>query len=806
MFKRRFLSTFKPLYNLNRIPIGRTRDIGIIAHIDAGKTTTTERMLFFSGKTKRIGNVDQGDTVTDYLQSERERGITIQLAAITIPWNNHKINIIDTPGHADFTFEVIRSLRVLDGALTILDAVAGVEPQTEKVWKQAQELSIPKILFVNKMDRDGADFNKTIKEIIIKLQTRVVICALPYYEIIDNLPIFKGIIDVVNQKVLIWDLDSDSNGKVVKVVDPKDEIQTTIKHSRESMVETLGEFNEEIIDSFLEHDEDYLAIPPELINRAIRQTCIANQVTPVFCGSAFKNIGIQPIIDAVTLYLPSPLEIKVPEVKTIAIRNRKRHKQQQISTKMDPQKGLVINNQPNLSVSLVFKVFTDSIRGVMTFFRVYSGSINVNTKFVNTRTGNVHLLRNLLLMHGDEPIPVNQISSGNIGVIAGNEEIVTGDTLVSYGTGKNIKDVNISLLPIEVPPPLFNASIIPLTAGDERYMNECIDSLVREDPSLQVTTDEDLGQTILSGMGELHLEIVKDRLVRDMNAKVKFSNVAVSYKETLTSPSATIRVQDPEVSEIFLEIEIDGFEGDAAQSSFYEESGCELLDDNNMIIIEPAAIPQSFYTAIEERRWKLELSLDGLYETIFQGLEVGLTIGGPIIGLSLHSLVIRVKALGYPIEDKTNYKIKLLDLSRKALDMAIKSLPINQFTLLEPIMDTKIYVSSDKLGDVTHDLTIRCEATILAIDDETTENLELASWAIQEASKIYLPTDIFTQEVNHEINSKKIIKAHTPLREMIGYLNKLQSITKGKSTFDMTYLGMTRTTTNRMKTILKDFQ
>lgn len=815
--------------NLNKIPINRTRDIGIIAHIDAGKTTTTERMLYFSGKTRRIGNVDQGDTVTDYLDSERERGITIQLAAITIPWNHKKINIIDTPGHADFTFEVIRSLRVLDGAVTILDAVEGVEAQTEKVWKQAHELNIPKIAFINKMDREGAGFSRTVKEIIQKLQTRVVLCNLPYFTIDkENVPVFKGVLDVLNKKVLNWDLSTDETGKTVEVVDAVEgsvEFEQ-IQKSREALVETLGELNEEIIDCFLENDEDCMKIPNQVINKAIRTACINNEITPVFCGSAFKNIGVQPLMDGITSYLPSPLETNIPEItssKKIVKSKLKRVKSEsatseQISVpvKLDSHKGLIINNDPNLTVALAFKVITDKIRGVMTFFRVYSGKLTHNTTFINTRTGKKYPAKNLLLMHGDEPQSIQSISSGDIGVIAGNEEIITGDTLVSHGpsNSKSFNDLqlNLKLLPIEIPPPLFNSSIEPLTAGDERYMNECIQSLVREDPSLHVQQDEELGQTIISGMGELHLEIIRDRLVNDMKAKVKLRDIAVSYKETLTrSNYQSTKVVDEEHN-VMIEINLDSFEGDAFESDFAEEEGSEILDqDNNIIIFEPDSTPQYMYDAIDERRWKCEYSLGQLQDTIAQGLQIGLQMGGPLMGFALHSMVIRIKKWDYPIEDKSSsgQVSKLLDISRRSVVMALNELSSDNFTLLEPIMQTKVYINADKLGDVSHDLSQRCHANIVAIEDEGAENVDLVNWAMDESNRIYLPEDYTMKQTSSndqpQLKSKKIIVAETPLREMIGYLNKLRSITKGRSTFDMTYMGMRRANKSRVNTILKSF-
>ncbi|EGV64588.1 Ribosome-releasing factor 2, mitochondrial [Yamadazyma tenuis] len=808
----------------NSIPIKRTRDIGIIAHIDAGKTTTTERILFFSGKTKRIGNVDQGDTVTDYLESERQRGITIQSAAITIPWNNNKINIIDTPGHADFTFEVVRSLRVLDGAVTILDAVEGVEAQTEKVWKQAQELELPKIAFINKMDREGAGFSRTVKEVVEKLQTRVVLCTLPYFEDRkDNVPEFKGVVDVINQKLLVWDLENDPNGRKISVLDASErpQILESIHKARESMIETLGEFDDAIIDAFLEHDENCMAISGSLINEAIRAACISNDVTPVFCGSAFKNIGVQPLMDGITNYLPSPLQIQLPQLTSHrrATKTKKSNKQKkdfqenvEVPVKMDSNLGIVINNNPSLTVALAFKVITDKIRGVMIFFRVYSGKLTTNTTFINTRTGKKHTVRNLLLMHGDEPEPVQAISSGNIGVIAGNEEIITGDTLVSHGsaTTKSFSDLemNLKLMPIDIPPPLFNSSIEPLTAGDERYMNQCIQSLLREDPSLTVFQDEELGQTIISGMGELHLEIVRERLVNDMKAKVKLRDVAVSYKETITKPNyQVIKVEDDE-SKVNIEITLDTFEGESSESVFAEEEGAELLDqDNNIVIFEPLATPEYMFSAIDERRWKSEYSLENLQDAIVQGLQIGLQIGGPILGFSLHSTVIRIKRWDFPVDDKSVNISRLLDITRRAVMKSIAELDPQAFTLLEPLMETKVYITSDKLGDVTHDLTQRCQANILSIEDEGTDNVEKINWAIQEAQKIYLPED-YTMKKSSEsadIKNKKIVVAETPLREMVGYLSKLRSITKGRSTFDMTYLGMRRVVKARLNGIIKEF-
>lgn len=806
---------------LNAVPPVKTRNIGIIAHIDAGKTTTTERMLFYSGKTLRIGNVDEGDTVTDYLPSERLRGITIQLAAISIPWNTHKINIIDTPGHADFTFEVSRSLRVLDGAVTILDAVAGVEAQTEKVWHQAAALNIPRIAYINKMDRPGAGFSRTVKEIVSKLQTRVVCVNLPYFENVNSEPVFKGVIDVIHNKLLLWEGGAGLDGTKISAKDivENSELYKMVASSRESMVETLGEFDDSIIESFFEHDENYMAIPAAVLQASINKMTINNNITPVFCGLSFRNIGVQPLMDGVVRYLPSPLQIELPEVtSSISKINKKKKKSQKkasttedaIPMKMDPTKGLVINNNHNLTVALAFKVITHPARGVMTFFRVYSGQLASNSTVVNTRTGKKLNLRKIMLMHGDTPEEVNRIAAGNIGVVAGTEDdIITGDTLVSHGVtkGKHFSDLeaNLKLHPIDIPPPLFNSSIEPATAGDARYMNDCIKMLLREDPSLHVSEDEDMGQTVLNGMGELHLEIIKDRLVNDMKANVRLRDVAVSYKETVARPDGTSATCDHfDNAEINAEVLFDSFEGEAGESYFADEEGAILLEqDNNILILEPGATPQYMLDAVQERRWKLDHTLQELQDSLIQGCITGLQMAGPRFGLPLHSCVLRIKSWNFPIDVKGPHSSALLDVGRRSVTKAVKELnekSENNFGVLEPLMKTKVYVDSKLLGDVMHDLNNRCLATVLAVED-VGESLDKQNWALEEAEKIYLPPDYTMKQAHQDLTEKKVIIAETPLREMVGYLLKLRSMTQGRGVFDMSYIGMRRVLQQRLDAI-----
>lgn len=826
----RLFSAAAPLREpkLNAVPPDRTRNIGIIAHIDAGKTTTTERMLFYSGKTLRIGDVDNGDTITDYLPSERERGITIQLAAISIPWNNHKVNIIDTPGHADFTFEVIRSLRVLDGAVTILDAVAGVEAQTEKVWRQAAALKIPRIAYVNKMDRSGAGFSRTVKEIILKLQTRAVLVNLPYWEEqgIED-PRFAGVIDVLHKKLLKWDA-TDTSGKQIEVVDLDGsdknlvDVYSTLLKSREAMVETLGELDDQVIEEFFDHDEDYMKVSAATLIKAIRKGTIANELTPILCGSSFRNIGVQPLMDAVVNFLPSPLEIPIPEITSLAskrVGKRKLEKVKQevsVPAVMDPKKGLILNKSPNLTVALAFKVITHPIRGPMTFFRVYSGTLASNSTVVNNRTGNKIHLKKLMLMHGDTPEDVQSILAGNIGVVAGtHDEIITGDTLISRGsTGSksfNELESNMKLHPIEIPPSLFNSSIEPLTLGDSRHMNECINVLLREDPSLKVHVDEEMGQTILSGMGELHLEIMRDRLVNDMKAKVRLRDVAVSYKETVVLPNGkTTKIFGPSDERSFVELSLDSFEGLSSESLFADEDGATLLDqDNNIVILGLDAASSGLKQAIAERRWKSESSLEDLEEAILQGCLTGLQLGGPLFGLPLHSCVVRVTKWDFPVQLNDESPSVLIDAARRAVVKALDDLhaaSANNFGILEPIMNVKVSIDSDMIGDVTQDLNNRCQATILSIDDEDSSKLDGQHWAYAEAEKIYVPPDYTMKNSEYLFKSKNLISAQAPLREMVGYLLKLRSITQGRGNFDMSYNGMSRATHTRFKAIQSEFQ
>lgn len=905
--------------NLNLIPLHKIRNVGIIAHIDAGKTTTTERMLYYSGSIKQIGDVDQGDTITDYLPAERDRGITIQSAAVTMPWNQSKINVIDTPGHVDFTFEVIRSLRVLDGAVTILDAVAGVEAQTEKVWKQAKSLRLPSVVYINKMDRMGSGFSRTCRDIITKLRTKIVLVNIPYF--VENKEtrelIFSGVVDVLNKKLLKWDLNAEGeDGSKITVVDLEQHKDTypqsyqELCKARESAIETLCEFDDNLVDAFLESEEDYMKVSAKDINTALRQATISDQVAPVLCGASFKNIGVQPLLDAVIDYLPNPNETRIPEItskfsntsnkKKRSVRNDKQQqqnsdsKQQQgaqyaVPAKTDPASGLLVNNNNHLSLGLAFKVITDYRKAPMIFVRVYSGRIQNGGTVLNTRTGKKFRITNLFLINGNTTQHIDKLTCGNIGVITaslvssaddssgangssnGSEsmdanahlgsgansvhlsdinEIKTGDTLLTHFTKKDgLKsfkglETGIALNPIAVPPSIFITSLEPRTLNDKRILDENLKILLREDPSLRVFENEE-GQTLISGMGELHLEIVKDRLINDMKTNCEISKVMVTYKETLLNLTPIInRVIEggkEEGDDFVIEFEIVPFDGPVEEHPLYEDDACIALPNNdNLVHIPLSAAPESVQQFINNESnennnnsntfWPLQVKYEQVINAIVSSCISTLQNGGAIANLPLNSVMISVRKWNVPknaIEVKT-----LLTLTRDAVLESLRQLnPENDFTILEPIMNIQVFASNEDLGKVSHDLTSSRKAEIMAIEDEAEVSFSTSSAEavegeeedavdyIKEAEKQYLPYDP-TLPINGSVGGSstgasgnerlqkevgaKVIYAYAPLREMIGYLSKLRSLTKGRSTFLMEYQGLRKVTKDRLDKIRED--
>ncbi len=479
--------------------MNKVRNIGIIAHVDAGKTTTSERILYYTGKTHRIGSVDDGTTVTDWMDQERERGITIVSAAITAEWDGHVINIIDTPGHIDFTAEVQRCLRVLDGGIVVFDAVQGVEPQSETVWRQSDGYKVPRICFINKMDRVGADFDRAVQMIADRLGANPVKMQLP----MGAEDLFAGVVDLLTMQAITW---QDKLGAQREYSDIPAELMEAAQAARSEMIEKISETDDDLMEMYLEGEEPTL----EQLKVALRKACIANDINPVFCGTALKNKGVQPVLDAVIDYLPSPLD--VPAVKGTIPRT-----EDEIERKPS-------DNEP--LAALAFKLVTDPYMGKLTYFRVYSGVIEQGTRIENTSKGKKERVGRLIRMYADRREEVKSVGAGDIAAVLGFKHTFTGDTLSD-------SDNQIVLESIDFPEPVISISVEPKSSSDLDKMGEALHKLAEEDPTFKVESDES-GQTIISGMGELHLEILVDRMMREFNVQANIGTPRVSYREAMT--------------------------------------------------------------------------------------------------------------------------------------------------------------------------------------------------------------------------------------------------------------------------------
>jgi elongation factor G len=487
-------------------PLERTRNIGIMAHIDAGKTTTTERILYYTGKSYKIGEVHEGAATMDHMVQEQERGITITSAATTCIWNNHRINIIDTPGHVDFTIEVERSLRVLDGAVTVFDSVAGVEPQTETVWRQANKYGVPRMCFVNKMDRIGANFYRTVDMVKSRLQANALVVQLPIGAggPESNEP-FIGLVDLIKNKALIW-RDEELGAKWDEVEIPANMADQAAEY-REVMLETVATEDEALMEKYLGGEE----LTEAEIKAAIRKGTIDNVFVPILCGSAFKNKGVQPMLDAVIDFLPSPLDI--PPAKGIVIKGGEEHE-----TTRGPQDSSF--------AALAFKIVADPF-GKLTYFRVYSGEINKGEEVYNSTKEKRERLGRILLMHANQREDLDVAMAGDIVAGLGFKEVTTGDTLCD-------RENQVILERMEFPEPVIHVAIEPKTKSDQDKLGKALKSLSDEDPTFRIRTDEETGQTIISGMGELHLEVLVDRMVREFNVEATVGKPQVAYRETVT--------------------------------------------------------------------------------------------------------------------------------------------------------------------------------------------------------------------------------------------------------------------------------
>ncbi len=482
----------------------KTRNIGIMAHIDAGKTTTTERILYYTGRTYKMGEVHEGAAVMDWMEQEQERGITITSAATTAEWNGHRINIIDTPGHVDFTVEVERSLRVLDGAIALFDSVAGVEPQSETVWRQADKYRVPRIAYINKMDRIGADFARGVQTMVDRLGAHPVPIQLP----IGAESEFAGIIDLVENVAIIY---KDELGKEQEVIDiPADQVERAAQ-AREHLLEEVSRYDDELLEMILEDEE----IPAARLKASIRAATLAIVLTPVLCGSSFKNKGVQPLLDAVIDYLPSPLD--VPPVEGLE------------PDKASENGGAPAHREASDDEpfsALAFKIMADPYVGKLTYFRVYSGKLAAGSRVLNVTSGRTERIGRILMMHANEREELPEVHAGDIAAAVGIKQVVTGDTLAA-------PDRPIKLEMIEFPEPVIKVAIEPRTKADQEKMSVALGRLAEEDPTFQVQTNEETGQTEISGMGELHLEVLVDRMLREFKVEANVGRPQVSYRETI---------------------------------------------------------------------------------------------------------------------------------------------------------------------------------------------------------------------------------------------------------------------------------
>ena len=630
------------------VPLDRTRNIGIMAHIDAGKTTTTERILYYTGINYKIGEVHEGTATMDWMVQEQERGITITSAATTCLWRDHRVNIIDTPGHVDFTIEVERSLRVLDGAVGVFCSVGGVEPQTETVWRQADKYQVPRIAFVNKMDRLGADFFRVVQMIKDRLGARAVPLQLP----IGAEDKFVGIIDLVRMKAIVWE-DESLGAKFRDEAIPEEMAVVAAEH-REKLIEAAADSDETIMEKYLEGREISQA---ELIS-AIRNATLEIKIIPVLCGSAFRNKGVQPLLDAVVEYLPSPLDI--PPVKGI-----------------DPDSQLPDERPPKDDSpfsALAFKIMTDPFVGTLSFFRVYSGSLTAGASVYNSTKGKRERIGRLLKMHANKREEIKEVYAGDIAAAVGLRTATTGDTLCDE------KDP-IILESIEFPEPVISIAIEPKSKADQEKLGLSLQKLATEDPSFRVRTDEETGQTIISGMGELHLEIIVDRLLREFNVGANVGKPQVAYKET-------VRKSVEQQGKFIRQTGGRGQYGDVWIKLEPQQPGAgfEFVD-----AIKGGSIPREYIPAVEKG--------------VKEATENGALAGYPIVD-------VKVTLLDGSYHDVDSSEIAFKIAGSMAFkEAARKASPV----LLEPIMSVEVVVPEDFMGDVIGDLNSR-RGKVLGMD------------------------------------------------------------------------------------------
>jgi elongation factor G len=620
-----------------------TRNIGIMAHIDAGKTTTTERILYYTGRTYKMGEVHEGAAVMDWMAQEQERGITITSAATTASWKDHRINILDTPGHVDFTVEVERSLRVLDGAIALFDSVAGVEPQSETVWRQADKYHVPRIAYINKMDRIGADFERGVQTMTDRLGAHPIPIQLPIGAEAD----FRGIVDLVENRAIVY---KDELGKEQEIVEIPAELAEPAAAAREHLLEEVSKYDDELLEMILEEQE----IPPARLKQSIRAATLAILLTPVLCGSSFKNKGVQPLLDAVIDYLPSPLD--VPPVAGL-----------------EPQKGSDGGVEAHRDASdeepfaaLAFKIMADPYVGKLTYFRVYSGKLEAGSRVLNINTGRTERIGRILMMHANEREEVKEVYAGDIAAAVGIKQVVTGDTLTA-------PDHPIKLETIEFPEPVIKVAIEPKTKADQEKMSVALGRLAEEDPTFQVQTNEETGQTEISGMGELHLEVLVDRMLREYKVDANVGRPQVSYRETIRGTAE--KVEGRLVRQT----------GGSGQYGIVyinvEPAPGEGFDFVNKI--RGGSVPTEFIPAVEKG--------------IEDAMDNGPRAGYPLVD-------VRVTLVDGKYHDTDSSEIAFRVAGSLALKSAVaRAKPV----LLEPVFAVEVVTPEEFMGDVIGDLNRR---------------------------------------------------------------------------------------------------
>jgi elongation factor G len=624
---------------IREVPLARVRNIGIMAHIDAGKTTTTERILYYTGRTYKIGEVHEGAAVMDWMVQEQERGITITSAATTCKWRDTWINIIDTPGHVDFTVEVERSLRVLDGAVAVFDAVAGVEPQTETVWRQANKYNVPRMCFINKMDRVGADFYRCLDMIKDRLDANVAVVQLPIGAESD----FRGVVDLLLMKALVWD---DGMGESYETVDIPAELADDAETWRHELVDVVSQYDENVLEKYVGEEE----ITADDLRAAVRAATISGDVVPVLCGTAFKNKGVQPLLDAVVDYLPSPVDIPAIEGTD--------SKENALERKADDSEPFA---------ALAFKIMSDPYVGKLTYFRVYSGKLAAGSAVLNATKDKKERIGRLLQMHANHREDKEAVFAGDIVAAVGLKNTTTGDTLCD-------PDKPIILERMEFPEPVISVAIEPKTKTDQDKLGKALSSLSDEDPTFQVRTDDETGQTIISGMGELHLDVLVDRMVREFSVAANVGKPQVAYRETITEKVEKIEERyirqtggKGQYGHVVLTLEPTGPGG-----------GYEFVDK-----ITGGVIPREYIPAVDAG--------------IQQAMEGGVVAGYPLVDMRA-----TLTYGSYHDVDSSEMAFKI------AGSMAFKKAArIAKPVLLEPIMAVEVVTPEDYMGDVIGDLSSR---------------------------------------------------------------------------------------------------